>query len=272
MQSYFQNYNEIGIDEAGRGTLIGNVVCGLVIWKKEYNFINGIELIKDSKKLSRKKREIAFQWIKKNIKDWSFGFATPQEVDNINILNATKLAINRGLEKFYNNINNIKDYTLIIDGLHWKDTDFNMKTISIIKGDDKFYSIASASIIAKVIHDQQIVELVNNNPNLNQYYLLNNYGYGTLKHRQAIYQYGYSDFHRKTFKLKKIDNINNNNINNNNINNNNIIKKIKMEYNNVKKSWLKIINKETKKEYYQDIKNILGGEIDKFEKTLESGI
>ena len=115
MEKYYLNINEIGLDEAGRGPLIGNVYAGAVIWQDD---IEPPYFIKDSKKLSPKKRKIALEWIKNNIKYYSYGFATNEEIDNINILEATKLAMMRAIE----NINKLSDIesNLIIDGIGWE--------------------------------------------------------------------------------------------------------------------------------------------------------
>jgi ribonuclease HII len=196
MEKYYLNINEIGLDEAGRGPLIGNVYAGAVIWQDD---IEPPYFIKDSKKLSPKKRKIALEWIKNNIKYYSYGFATNEEIDNINILEATKLAMTRAIE----NINKLSDIesNLIIDGIGWEKK-FNNVT-SIVKGDSKYYSIAAASIIAKEYHDQHIKDLCSDDIELdNKYDLLKNMGYPTKKHIEGIKKYGYSKYHRLTFKIK----------------------------------------------------------------------
>lgn len=197
--------NEVGIDEAGRGTLIGRVYAGAVILNQ--NITIPVKLIKDSKKLSPKKRAEALEWIKESL-IWGVGYAEPEEIDKINILNATKLAMDRAIEdlkkktQLYGN-NIIKD--LIIDGIGWENTtkwnfnDYNVK--SIVKGDSKYYSIAAASIVAKEYHDQHIRELYSNDNKLDSMYdLSNNMGYATKKHILGIEKYGNSIYHRKTFK------------------------------------------------------------------------
>ena len=126
------------------------------------------------------------------------GWAEYNEIDEINILQATKLAINRALEKL--DIDN--NFNLLIDGIGWENK-FNYSTQSIIKGDSKYYAIAAASIIAKESHDDYIKELCIQHPELHEKYdLLNNMGYGTKKHIDGIKKYGYCNFHRKSFKLK----------------------------------------------------------------------
>jgi ribonuclease HII len=203
MEKYYLNSKlEIGIDEAGRGPLIGRVYAGAVIWGDD-TLSNSI--INDSKKLSAKKRGIALEWIKSNVKAWGVGWAEPEEVDKINILEATKLAMERALQNLITNFNlNDKPITLIIDGSGWEKKFTNYEIKSIIKGDAKFLSIAAASIIAKEFHDEYIKNICLSNPELNEKYdLLNNMGYGTKKHLLGLEKYGGSDFHRKSFKPLK---------------------------------------------------------------------
>ena len=202
MQKYKNNINEIGIDEAGRGPLIGRVYAGAVIWDNDKEF----DLIKDSKKLTPKKRAVALDWIKNNIKYWGVGYADEKEIDKINILNATKLAMDRAIEdlltKGYNNDTHFNISHLLIDGTGWEKK-FDKKYVieSIVKGDSLYYSIAAASIIAKEYHDAHIKELVINNPDFDtKYSLLSNMGYPTVKHFDGIKKYGITDFHRKSFK------------------------------------------------------------------------
>lgn len=196
-KSYFSipNTIEVGLDEAGRGPLIGRVYAAVV------NF-NNTEVnvdVKDSKKLSAKKRGIVLKWIQENVDEWAVGWAEPKEIDEINILEATKLAMTRA-------INNLeyKPTHLVIDGVGWEKKFLDYTVQSVVKGDSLYYSIAAASIIAKEYHDAYIKELCENNPELNERYdLLNNMGYGTKKHIEGIKKFGLSDFHRKTFKLKE---------------------------------------------------------------------
>jgi ribonuclease HII len=199
MQKYKNDINEIGIDEAGRGPLIGRVYAGAVIWDNDKEF----ELINDSKKLTPKKRQIALKWIKENIKYWGVGYADEKEIDKINILNATKLAMDRAIEdlttKGYK-YNNTITY-LLIDGTGWekKFKDYNVE--SIVKGDSLYYSIAAASIIAKEYHDMHIHEMISNDPTLDdKYSLSSNMGYPTVKHFDGIKKYGITEYHRKSFK------------------------------------------------------------------------
>jgi len=189
-----ENEVEVGLDEAGRGPLIGRVYAAVVNWGDTP--IN--ENVMDSKKLTSKKRKEVLEWIIKNVDEWAVGSSEPDEIDSINILEATKLAMSRALEQL-----EFKPDYLIIDGVGWekKFQSYNIK--SIIKGDANYYSIAAASIIAKEYHDDHIKSLCINHPELvEKYDLLNNMGYGTRKHIEGIKKYGLSEFHRKSFKLK----------------------------------------------------------------------
>ena len=201
MLSQYNSNMEVGLDEAGRGPLIGRVYAGAVIWPSD----TICDMIKDSKKLSIIKREKSLNWIKENIVYWGVGFADENEIDSINILNATKLAMDRAIinlqSKDTSNLLNITN--LIIDGTGWENKFSNYTVNSIVKGDSKYYSIAAASIIAKQYHDKYISELVLSDPSLDiKYNLLKNMGYGTKKHIDGIKQHGMSQYHRKSFNIK----------------------------------------------------------------------
>ncbi len=191
------NINEIGIDESGRGPLLGRIYVGAVVWKKNLT----CDIINDSKKLTPKKRQKALQWIENNIDYYSYGYASEKEIDDININNATILAINRAID-------NLKDFNLskelIIDGINWENK-FDYPCTSIVKGDQKYYSIAAASIIAKEYHDRYINDLCINNNILNEKYFLNkNKGYGTKQHLEGLKKFGPCEYHRLTFIKKYI--------------------------------------------------------------------
>ncbi len=194
----FDDY-EIGIDEAGRGPLIGRVYAGAVIWGQN---TKDNELIIDSKKLSAKKRAEALKWIKSNVLAWGVGYAEPEEIDQINILEATKLAMDRAIKNLKNNFNlNQPLDKLIIDGVGWEKKFTNYQIKSVVKGDSKYLSIAAASIIAKEYHDEYIKQLCVENTDLHtKYDLENNMGYGTKKHLDGLNIHGNSQFHRKSFK------------------------------------------------------------------------
>jgi ribonuclease HII len=197
MQKFKNDINEVGLDEAGRGPLIGRVYAGAVIWDQDKE----CTLINDSKKLTPKKRAIALEWIKNNIKYWGVGYADEKEIDKINILNATKLAMDRAIEDLKSKYNNDIEY-LLIDGTGWEKK-FGKSFIveSIVKGDSLYLSIAAASIIAKEYHDMHIKELISIDPTLDdKYSLSSNMGYPTTKHFDGIKKYGSSDYHRKSFR------------------------------------------------------------------------
>ena len=189
----------IGVDEAGRGPLIGRVYAGAVIIDTDIDDnINSI--ITDSKKMSKKKRGIAYEYIVNNLK-YGVGYADEKEIDDINILQATRKAMERAIEDIVKKYD-IKEYKLMIDGCYWEKYFDNCE--SIVKGDLKVKEISAASIVAKESHDKHIVELCNENPELNKKYdLLKNMGYGTANHLHGIKTYGITKFHRKCFKCCK---------------------------------------------------------------------
>jgi ribonuclease HII len=192
MKQHIISKNEVGLDESGTGTLFGRVYAGAVIWPENLE----CDLINDSKKLNKKKRINALEWIKNNITHWSYGFAEVSEIDDINILNASQLAMQRAVEKL-----NILPDNLIIDGNRWTQREIKGQLIPyqcIVKGDSKVYSIAAASIIAKEYHDEHIREICTEEID-NKYGLLKNMGYSTKQHMEAIMKYGITEYHRKTF-------------------------------------------------------------------------
>jgi ribonuclease HII len=193
----------IGVDEVGRGTLFGNVVAAAVMMPDNLDDDELYKQIKDSKKLSFKKRTILANYIKEKAITFGIGFATPKEIDDINILQAAVKAMHRALFEAYKKqkFNNI-----IVDGTYFKpimcpdDEDEIITYECIPQGDNNYINIAAASIIAKDYHDNEIINIVKENPDLNKYDLLKNMGYATVKHRNAIQIYGIDDrYHRKTF-------------------------------------------------------------------------
>jgi ribonuclease HII len=178
-----------GVDEAGRGPLAGPVFAGAVILPENYTH----EILNDSKKLSEKKRDLVYDDIIRDAISWSVGIATEQEIDDINILNATFLAMKRAVNGL-----NIKPDLAFIDGNRYANT--GVKEITIVKGDSKCMSVAAASIIAKVSRDRFMQEVDKQYP---QYQFSKHKGYGTKLHYEMIEKYGVSPVHRRSF-LKKI--------------------------------------------------------------------
>ena len=174
-----------GVDEVGRGSLIGPVYAAAVILKSSINK----KLLKDSKTLSRNKREILSKYIKKN-SIWAIGKASVKEIEKINILHASLLAIKRAVKKLKR-----KPSLVFIDGNKLPEIK-NYKLRSIIKGDQKIPSISAASIIAKVTRDKMITNLAKQ---FKGYYWDQNFGYGTKQHLKAIKNLGITSQHRKTF-------------------------------------------------------------------------
>ena len=174
-----------GVDEVGRGSLIGPVYAAAVILKKSIN----TKILKDSKGLSRSKREILSKYIKKN-SVWTIGKASVKEIEKINILQASLLAMKRAIKKLKK-----KPTLILVDGnKHPILKNYNLK--SIIKGDQKIPSISAASIIAKVTRDKMITALAKK---FKGYYWEQNFGYGTQQHLKAIKNLGITSQHRKTF-------------------------------------------------------------------------
>lgn len=181
-----------GIDEAGRGPLAGPVVCACVIMPlTRENIIDGIN---DSKKLSEKKRELLFDKIIEKAISYSIIEIDEKTIDEINILNATKLGMKKALENL-----KVKPDVVLIDAVK---IDTNILQENIIKGDAKSYNIAAASILAKVYRDRLMVEISKNYP---EYGFEKHKGYGTKVHVEALKKYGKCEIHRNTF-IKKFVN------------------------------------------------------------------
>lgn len=181
-----------GVDEVGRGSLIGPVYASAVILKKSINQ----KLLKDSKSLSKKKREYLCTYIKKN-STWSIGKASVKEIEKLNILQASLLAMKRAIKKLKK-----KPTHVLIDGNKTPELEnYNLK--SVIKGDKKIPSISAASIIAKVSRDKFITTLSKKNKG---YDWDKNFGYGTKQHLKALKKLGITKHHRKTFSpISKIN-------------------------------------------------------------------
>ena len=174
-----------GVDEVGRGSLVGPVYAAAVILNKKIN----TKLLKDSKSLSKQDRERLNIYIKKN-SFWSIGKASVKEIEELNILNASLLAMKRAIKKL-----NKKPNLVMIDGNKTPDIK-NYKLKSIIKGDQKIASISAASIIAKVSRDKFITKL---SKKFKKYGWETNCGYGTKKHLSALKKFGATHHHRRTF-------------------------------------------------------------------------
>jgi len=179
---------EAGCDEAGRGCLAGSVYAAVVILPKDFRN----EQLNDSKQLTARQRYALRDVILKDALAWAVGIVTSQEIDKINILNASILAMHRAVDQL-----KISPQFLLIDGNRFKPyKDVPYKTI--VKGDGKYMSIAAASILAKTYRDDYMDDLDTLHP---QYDWRNNKGYPTKKHREAIKLYGTTEVHRMTFNL-----------------------------------------------------------------------
>tara|TARA_B100001287_G_C22677120_1_gene528296 strand:- start:1377 stop:1988 length:612 start_codon:yes stop_codon:yes gene_type:complete len=198
---YQQDSIEIGIDEAGRGCLIGPVcVSGVIMGDIENN--PPPYQIRDSKKCSPKIRNILRDYIENNSIAYSVQLINTEEIDKLNILNATLKGMTQCVDEIRKQIDIDR---ILVDGNQFNiymTEDFEpIEHICIPKGDDKYINIAAASILAKEYHDDYIKNLVNENPQLQNYNLLKNKGYGTKDHMKAIKEYGPTKWHRKSFKL-----------------------------------------------------------------------
>jgi ribonuclease HII len=210
---------EIGVDEAGRGPLFGRVYTAAVILPKDDSF--DYSKVKDSKKFhSKKKIEEAAEYVKENALAWHVSFEDEKTIDEMNILQATQLSMHNsiiGTRKMYNKISKErekvekKDYnfSLLIDGNYFNPiTSFNKETnkietvpyMTVEGGDNKYASIAAASILAKVYRDKYIEELCEQNPELSEHYGIDsNKGYGAKRHLDGIKEHGITIWHRRSF-------------------------------------------------------------------------
>ena len=208
--SYYNDDNiiEIGIDEVGRGPMFGRVYTAAVILPKE-----GFEhsKMKDSKKFhSKKKINEVSEYIKENAIAWSIQWEDEKVIDKINIRNATHSAMHKAIKEIYDKENG-KNYVLLVDGNDFKPYIVMKENIleqvshvCIEGGDNKYSSIAAASILAKVARDAYIDEMCVLNPELiEKYDLNNNKGYGTKKHMDGISEHGITEWHRRSFGICK---------------------------------------------------------------------
>lgn len=185
---YEQGRVEAGCDEAGRGCLAGSVYAAAVILPLDY--LN--ERLNDSKKLTARQRYALRQDIERDAVAWAVGVVTPQEIDQINILNASILAMHRALDQLQ-----VRPEAIIVDGNRFKPYR-DLPHTTIVKGDGKYLSIAAASILAKTYRDDEMIRLAQGYPD---YDWQHNMGYPTRKHREAIRQHGITPYHRRTFNL-----------------------------------------------------------------------
>ena len=189
-----ENYTiQVGVDEAGRGCLAGPVVAAAVILPKNYSN----EELNDSKKLNLSQRnKLKAELIANSKIKYGIGVVSNEEIDQINILQATFLAMHRAIDQ----LNAKKMDILLIDGNRFKSYR-DIEHRCIIKGDGLYQSIAAAAIIAKTHRDELMINYHDQYPN---YFFHKNKGYGSAQHVNAIEEFGYTPIHRKTFKLKKL--------------------------------------------------------------------
>jgi ribonuclease HII len=208
------NVIEMGIDEAGRGPMFGRVYAGVVILPKDDSFNHS--LMKDSKKFHNKKKlEEAAEYIKANAIAWAVEYEDENKIDEVNILQATQLAMHKGIKSILKNKveANTDNTLLLVDGNYFKPYMTLNKTKTKLEklryemiegGDNKYTAIAAASILAKVERDRYIEELCIQNPELVERYAIDsNKGYGSKKHMDGIKQYGITKWHRRTFGICK---------------------------------------------------------------------
>ena len=185
---FYKGLVEAGCDEAGRGCLAGSVFAAAVILPEDYVNDN----LNDSKQLSANRRYELRREIERDALAWAVGVVTPEEIDKINILNASILAMHRALDQL-----SVRPEAIIVDGNRFKPYRFIPYT-TVVKGDGKYLSIAAASILAKTYRDDYMDRLAEECP---QYAWNVNKGYPTKTHREAIAKYGVTPYHRKSFRL-----------------------------------------------------------------------
>ena len=193
---YYKGLVEAGCDEAGRGCLAGSVYAAAVILPDGYEN----PLLNDSKQLTERRRYELRTIIERDALSWAVGIVTPEEIDRINILNASILAMHRALDQLtvrpqaiIVDGNRFKPYRLVVDG-----SPVDIPHTTIVKGDGKYMAIAAASILAKTYRDDYMNQLAEEFP---QYDWKSNKGYPTRRHREAIRQYGTTPYHRMTYNL-----------------------------------------------------------------------
>ena len=197
LSHFYEGKVEAGCDEAGRGCLAGSVYAAAVTLPPDYQN----ELLNDSKQLTERRRYELREIIQRDAVAWAVGIVTPEEIDRINILNASILAMHRALDQLQ-----VRPEAIIVDGNRFKPyfpppSTLHLPPIphtTIVKGDGKYLSIAAASILAKTYRDDYMNQLAEEYP---QYDWRSNKGYPTKKHREAIKEYGLTPYHRKSFNL-----------------------------------------------------------------------
>ena len=189
---YYEGKIEAGCDEAGRGCLAGSVYAAAVILPEGYQN----ELLNDSKQVTERRRYQLREIIERDAVAWAVGIVTPEEIDKINILNASILAMHRALDQL-----KVRPEAVIVDGNRFKPYQ-KLPYTTIVKGDGKYLSIAAASILAKTYRDDYMNRLAEEYP---QYDWISNKGYPTKKHRDAIRQYGITPYHRKSYNLLGVE-------------------------------------------------------------------
>ena len=192
---YYENKIEAGCDEAGRGCLAGSVYAAAVILPPDYDN----PALNDSKQLTARQRDDLRRQIERDALAWAVGIVTPEEIDRINILRASFLAMHRALDQL-----TLRPEAIIVDGNRFQpyfppvNTQQPLPHTCIVKGDSKYQSIAAASILAKTHRDEYMLQLAEQYP---QYDWQHNMGYPTRRHREAIRQYGTTPFHRLSYNL-----------------------------------------------------------------------
>lgn len=185
---FYEGLTEAGCDEAGRGCLAGSVYAAAVILPPDYQN----KLLNDSKQLTERRRYQLREQIERDAVSWAVGIVTPEEIDKINILNASILAMHRALNQL-----TVRPEAVIVDGNRFKPYR-NLPHTTIVKGDGKYLSIAAASVLAKTYRDDYMNALAEQYP---QYDWRSNKGYPTKKHREAIKAFGVTPYHRKSYNL-----------------------------------------------------------------------
>ena len=199
---------EVGLDEAGRGPMFGRVYVAAVIIPQDESYEHS--LMRDSKKLSEKKRLYAFDYIKENAIDWVVEYKDEKYIDKHNIFASNYTAMHEAVRKLL-----VKPDHLLVDGNYFKPCMYNdddyISYTTVVKGDNKYTPIAAASILAKVSRDKYIEEMCEKYPLLDEYYdIKSNKGYGSKRHMEGIKKYGISPWHRKSFGICATSKINKN--------------------------------------------------------------